>query len=644
MNTARSVSFSYAEQEELRDAPADRLVSGLSARWQRVFRRGMGDVAGYRARIELVANSLRHEPIPQLIPQIRVQLRKDGYTEALVEQCLALCAIGLEGAGLAQPSAASYAAAAAQLGRRIVGMANDVERRQALMLAAMAAALRGEPVHVLAASDARAVVLGQQLGNYAQSLGLETGIVVQGMDLRSRLKAYGAALVCSTVREIGTDYLRDRLRLGARQGELSRAVMRLSGDAPPNEQLLLGGLHCALVEDADLVTIDDARVPLLIAAEADQSRERLLYEQALELARALHLDRDFTVADEIELTEQGRERLALLVSPLGGIWAARNRREVLIVIALRALHEFVRQRDYQVVQGRVIFPAPTGAEGTEPTEGDVLLQKLTEIKEGCALSGRRDVLARVSVPRFLNRYFQMGGVCADVNPIAGELWSLYGLHVRRDSIREARQSDCARVFASGSARMDAIVRCAREALQGGYSLVIALRTQPEAQNVMELLAAAGVQPGIFRGIGDVEDEQALAALSVPGTVLVSCHPAERGIARVARATDVPVQLTIAELHDARRHVRMLRRVFGASRCEILLALDDQPVEAYGPTLLKLWAYLSAGDLGEAAQWPSRRLVDAVQKAMEQEQRVLRGELQTRDVYLDDLLAFGGRSD
>jgi preprotein translocase subunit SecA len=381
---------------------------------------------------------------------------------------------------------------------------------------------------------------------------------------------------------------------------------------------------------------------LVIAAEADQSRERLLYEQALELARALSEGRDFILADgEPALTEDGRQRLALLVSPLGGIWSARNRCESLIVIALRALHQFVRDRDYQVTQGRVVFPAPAGTEGEEPTEGDEILQKLTEVKEGCAFAGRRDVLARVSVPRYLNRYLRLAGVASDVRPVARELWSLYGLRSVGDNPQRAPLPCNERVFLSTQARLDALVRRAVASHADGYALLIAMRTQQGAQSVLERLAAAGVQAGVVRGRGDADDQQTLAALTQPGTVVISCHPGERSVSRAPSA--VPLHLLVLELHDAGRHVRRLCGVYAAACCEIWLSLDDETVTTLAPAALKAWAHLTERE-GESAPWPSHWLTRSVQAAMEREQRLLREELLSRDVYLSDLLAFGGGHD
>lgn len=645
MNTAHAFTMlrGYPERDEVRESLADRVVAGVAARLHRVRRRGFGDADAYFHEIERTVASLRGAPLQVRLPQTRYRLRRDGYSEPLIVECLALCLIGLEQKGIAWPAAVAYAAAAEQLRGCIAVLADEDNRFAALALAVTAAALRGEPVHVLTRSDARAVEMARLLRDYCDPLGISTAAVTPGADLRGKRESYAASVVCATLREISLDYLRDRLQLGARQGTLAGAAARLSGDAQVEERLMLRGLHCAFVEDAELSMIDDARLPLVISAEADQSRERLLYEQALELARALDQGRDFVMEDgEPALSEEGRQRLAQLVSPLGGIWAARSRCEELIVIALRALYEFVRDRDYQVVQGRVIFPAPAGKEAEERDESDEMLQKLAEVKEGCALSGRREVLARVSVPRFFNRYLRLAGVCPDTRTLTREFWSLYRLKVTGKNLAPVPLLCSARVFVSEAARLAALVRHVLESPAGGYAVVIAVRSQKEAQTVTGALSQAGIQAGVIRGRGDDAERQTLAGLAQSGAVAISCYPAERGVMRDPAA--VPLHLLVAELHDARRQVEALRRVYAASGCEMLLSLENEAVTALAPAALAAWMRLSAGPEGEASAQAARWFARSVQVRIEREQRLQRQELMSRDIYLSDLLAFSGRHD
>jgi preprotein translocase subunit SecA len=633
----------YPEREDAHDSLADRLVSGFSTRLQRFRRNGFDDPEANFALLRAKADALAGTTLHSCLPGLRYRSRRAGDADALIADSLALLAHVASRKGIPVPPPVAFAAAKVQLLRGIAAVADEDSRAAALVLAVCAAALSGDPVHVFARSDARAGVLAAMLNDYLEPLGLGAAVVTQGMDFRARHSAYSAPVTCATTREIGTDYLRDRLQLGERRGALVNMASRLSGDAPVEDRLLLRGLHCAFVEDAEMLMIDDARLPLMISAEADQSRERLLYEQALELARGLQAGRDFDLnEDGISLTEAGRRRLELLVSPLGGIWAARTRCEALIVIALRVLHEFMRDRDYQVAKGRVVFPTPPGKAGEERSEGDNILQKLTEVKEGCVLSGQRDILARVSVPRFLNRYLRLAGVAADARAVAGEFWSLYGMRVAGELAPPLPVPCTARVFRTAQARLAALVRRVAALAEDGHAVMVALRSQVEAQAVMEALSAAGFSPGLVSGQGAEADRVVLAGIGRPGSVVLSCYPAERTVSRVA--ADVPLHLLVAELHDAKRHLVRLCSIYAASTCESLLSLEDPAMQTLLPPFIGEWCARGAGAGGELPSKWSQWLASYAQAAQEREQRLLREELRSRDVYLNEVLAFSGRND
>jgi preprotein translocase subunit SecA len=633
----------YPERDDVHDSLADQLVAGLSARLQRFRCRGFGDPEGTFALVRAKADALGEAPLHTYLPGLRFRSRRDGDDDALIADCLAIFMHVAYRKGIPVPPPVAFAAATTQLQRGIAAVADDDSRIAALVLAVCAAALSGDPVHVFVRSDARAGVLAVMLNDYLEPLGLHAAAVTQGMNFNARRTAYAASVTCATTREIGIDYLRDRLQLGERRGTLVNLTSRLSGDAPVEDRLLLRGLHCAFVEDVEMLMIDDSRQPLMISAEADQSRERLLYEQALELARGLHPGRDFELNDAgIGLTEPGRQRLELLVSPLGGIWAARTRCEALIVIALRVLHEFMRDRDYQVAQGRVVFPTPPGKAGEERTEGDIILQKLTEVKEGCVLSGQRDVLARVSVPRFLKRYLRLAGVAADAHSVAGELWSVYKVPVIGEPAPLPPVPCSACVFSTAKARQDALVRRVGALSDDGYAVMVALRSQVEAQAVKEVLSAAGIQAGQVSGRGDEADRVVLAGTEQPGSVTVSCYPAERTVSRAAGGA--PLHLLVAELHDANRHIVRLCGIYGASTCESLFCLEDPVIQALLPPAIGSWITRAAGAGDELPSKWSRWITRYVQAALEREQRLLREELRSRDVYLNEVLAFSGRND
>jgi hypothetical protein len=234
-----------------------------------------------------------------------------------------------------------------------------------------------------------------------------------------------------------------------------------------------------------------------------------------------------------------------------------------------------------VENGRVVFPPPAEA-GQQPEPDELELRKLVEVKEGCRLSSRPEVLARMSVPRFFGRYARVAGTCADARGLEHEFWSLYALRTARAGERPAGLTPAYRVFLTAAAKRAAVA----EHVRAGAT-VIAVRSRAEAQ----------------------DHEKATEAI-------------------------------VAELPAARRHIAQACRAHGASSCTLLLSLED---DAVGGRLGWI-ARLSAGPSGELSPRWSRWIARGAQRAAERAQRLARQDLGARDRVLDDLLAISGRGE
>lgn len=573
---------------------ADRALGALGFHVQQIFARRLADAAP--------------PPAPDRAPglsELRYRMRRDGMRRALLAECFTL---------YGGPPAAHVRAAAERLvAGGVVELADAGERHAALALAALAHALHGDGVHLIAATDAAAKALHGRLQAPFASLGLRVAVIEHGMHAAARREAYAGDVVCGTHREIAQDYLRDRLAEGERRGALSTRLQRLA--APGEKQVMPQGLQCALVDDADVVMLDDALAPAAIAAEVDQSRERLLYEQALELARALTRDADFTVEEKgIRLTERAARLLERLVTPLGGIWSARQRREELVGLALEALHLLKRDLDYRVVNGRVEFPERR-KDGEEAADADDEVQKLVEVKEGCRLGARRELLARLPMPRFFGRYRHLAGVCADARALEREFWIFYSLKTWLAGERPRPRPTALRVFASSEARNAALAALLRSHAAAGRAGVLAVRSAREAQAMQLLLQAEGIGGGVT-----------LAVLPV-----VQVPPAGR-----------PASLVVAGLPDSRRHIEQARRACGAGSCELLFALDEEAVASRLGLLFKLVSRFFVQPGGELAPRGAALLARHAQRAAERASRGVRLDQQARERMLDDLLAFSGQ--
>ncbi|HEX9179493.1 MAG TPA: hypothetical protein VF859_03800 [Burkholderiales bacterium] len=613
---------------------ADRMVSGAGFRLQQWLRRRLPDPAPLATEAARHAERLAGVDPGSVLPELRYRLRQRGLNPALVAECFGW----LAAAGSPMPATVLGAAAALAAGR-IVELADDRSRRLALGAAAGALAALGEPVHVICLGEARVQRVAESIRGILEPAGFGVGVVTPGLDDRTRREHYARAVVCGSYRDLATDYLRDRLRFGWRPG---RAIDLIAGDGPGGDPLLPPGTCCALVDEADAVMIDEARVPIAVFAAASQSPQRLLFEQALELARALADGRDYELsADDLRLTPAGAERVQRLTLPLGGAWSLRQQREELICEALRALHLMERDVDYRVERGRVSFPEEQRP-GAEPAAADEVLRNLVEIKEGCRLSERREVLARLSLPRFLGRYPRLAGICEDARGIEGELWRMYRAKTVLAAPRHSPPAVTARVFACAGDRWRALAEAAGTlAAQGRPALVLA-RSPGELQAAAEALAGAAIPALLLQAQEPGEERVCLEALG-RGEVVV----APFAVLREAGDGPAPTRagsVLCVELPDAPRWLATACRAVGADDCRVLVSLEDEAVRAQlGPAATEILRGLAAAR-GEFPRWMARLTMERAQRGIERSGALLRQELMALDQYLGDLLAFSGRRD
>ena len=630
----------YPEREGRRDATLDRLLGEIGFSMHIALRRALRPSAPLAEEVARHAARLRSAPLAAQARELRYRLRRDGLERDQLAECFGLYAAALPQATPAPPAEA-LAAAAVLVRGGLVDVADPRARWQALALAATAFALCGVPVHLYAASETRARAAAAALNAPLAALGSSAVCIDARMNPAERRVAYGAPVVCGTQHLIAFDYLRDRIRLGRRLRPMQSRLERLAGDTTSSGvQLLLSGLHCALVEDADEVLLDDARVPMVISADVESSPDRLPYEQALELAQALEAGVDYTLGEQVgQVTARGAQRLEQLGAMLGGMWTAHEHREALAAAALGALHLMQRRRDYEVEAG-VLRLAP-GDMDEDPSPGESL-QRLLEVKERLPFAGRREVLARLSVPRFFRRYLRLAGVCADARGLEREFWTMYGLRASRAGAPATRAPCKARVFVTPEQRRLALAGAVRERVARGEPVVVALRSAAEAEAVAAALQGAGVQFDAPRTGPQAAPAAAPAETERKAPVLLSLHPAQRDAASKPHGS-APLYLAVAELHDSARLVGHIVQAYAAGSCEQYLALQDEALAglaAHGGAAALAASTAAAAD-GELPGAAASRVAAALQSVAERATARARLEMAAREQALEDLLAFSG---
>ena len=523
-------------------------------------------------------------------------------------------------------------------------------------LPAATVALSGVPVHVITVNDYLTQRDAEWMEPVYKALGLTVGTIVQGMSQDDRQRAYACDITYCTNKELVFDYLRDRMDMGRRPGPVQRRVQSLMPVATRSPSLRLRGLYFAIVDEADSVLIDEARTPLIISGQGDNSYEAGIYLQALGFSRQLESGRDYRIdfaKRDVELTRQGRAHLGDLADEEGGLWRGKMRREELVSKALTARHLFQKDKHYVVKDGKVeIVDEYTGRiMPNRSWEGG--LHQLVESKEGLEVSARTEVLGRISYQRFFRRYLALSGMTGTAREAAGELWSVYRLKVMTvNTNRPVRRKDMGtQIFPTADAKWAAVVQRIRDLHDNGQPILVGTRTVADSQHLERLLTEAGLPCLVLNALQDQEEARTISQAGQQGQITVATNMAGRG-------TDIKLAPGMEELgglhvlatesHDAQR---VDRQLFG--RCgrqgergsfDMFSSLEDDLFKGRSGFLLRR---MLKGEPGRTS-WTGAKLalsrLRQAQRAAERKHYHLRRDLLKMDESLDSALAFSGKGE
>lgn len=455
-------------------------------------------------------------------------------------------------------------------------------------------ALAGRGVHLATANDYLAERDADWMRPVFAALGLSVGVVSSGSPGDQRRAAYACDVTYGTAREFGFDFLRDRLR--AREAA-ERSGLLFGGDDPEGAARPAPGpvqrrLDFALVDEADSLLIDEARMPLLISAAtaSDLAAKTAMFRWCALGAREL-LEIDHYVPDaprkQAELTAAGRERVRELVRPAEMASFGWPELYDAIERAVRALRYFLLDRHYVVRDGKVVIVDEfTGrpSEGRQWRDG---IHQAIQAKEGLAVTPPSEAAAQITVQEFFSQYAGLAGMTGTAAPSAGEFRRVYGLAVvpvptHRPSLR-VRWPD--RVLPDASAKWKAIVDEVREVRTQGRPVLVGTRSIDKSEELSRLLSEAGIEHRVLHARNLAAEAEIVAAAGQRACVTVATNMAGRG-------TDIRLEPGVAEagglhvlcseLHDAARIDRQLigrsARQGDPGSYRQFLALDDEILE------------------------------------------------------------------
>ena len=487
------------------------------------------------------------DPVAPIEPldEVAHRLRRDGYGPVV---CAAACRqlAGLVRTHLGfEPHEAQHLAAWTMLQGCLVEMATGEGKTVATFLAAACAALAGVPVHVLTANDYLAERDARELAPLYAALGLRVGCVTAATGPAQRRQAYAADVTYAPARELAFDHLRDRVAFGRPDGRLvwqarggvAEGTDSVFDDAAAGAGPLLRGLCLALIDEADSVLCDEARVPLILSGHGTQALADEDLRQLLDRARVLDPAVHAVIAPatgtgvaSVRLTPAGRDWLAGQPWAQRRPWSGQRWREDWMLRALTALHALQRDRDYAVRDDAIVFIDPVTGRAAPERQWSRGLHQLLALKEGLTLPPAQQTLAQLTYQRLFNRYHQIGGMSGTLAEVAPEMALTYGTPVIRVPRHQPSQlADFGvQLFDAPERRWDAVCERATAALVAGRAVLIGTASVAESEQLAERLRARALRPMVLNAVQSGLEHEVIARAGRPGRLTVSTQMAGRG--------------------------------------------------------------------------------------------------------------------
>jgi preprotein translocase subunit SecA len=484
----RPVEFDLS-QDRLLLAPIDALESGLG---------GLSD-AELAGKSQMLKRRVQDGTEPSLLVAEAFALSREAARRAIGQR----------------PFDVQILAGLAMHRGRIAELATGEGKTLAAVATAYLHALVGRGVHVLTFNDYLARRDARWMGPVYQRLGMSVGYVQEGMMPAERRRAYRCDVTYVTAKEAGFDYLRDGLAL-----DESEQVHR--------------PFHFAIVDEADSILIDEARIPLVIAGtEAGQGSSPVGLERMAAVARQLRPGIDYDTDEHqhnIALTEAGTARAETLLG-CGDLYASENlARLAQLRNALHAQCLLARDVDYVVRGGKVELVDDFTGRVADKRQWPDGLQAALEAKEGVRRQPEGRILGSVTLQHFLKQYPHLAGMTATAQPAAEELEQVYGLRVavvptNRPMIRVDLPDV---VFTHQDAKRAALLDEIAAAHGTGRPVLVGTATVGESERLADELRAKGVPCEVLNAKNDEREAEIVARAGALGAVTISTNMAGRG--------------------------------------------------------------------------------------------------------------------
>lgn len=433
------------------------------------------------------------------------------------------------------------------------------------------AALSGKGAHLATANDYLASRDAELMRPVYEALGMTVGVITSETNRQQRREQYANDITYSTAKEIGFDFLRDRLAKRRSENEshdlIARMVDTKNRSDSSSSIIVQRELNFMLVDEADSILIDEARTPLIVSSMPDEvARARIqLYQWCAQHVAQWEADTHYTInkkTNQVDLTADGRRVVRqipkpdlLAQTPLLDIY---EQAEQAIFVELN----YVRDRQYVVRDGEVVIVDEfTGrlAEGRKWRAG---LHQAIEAREGVEVSVETGESARITIQDLFLRYERLAGMTGTAANSALELRKIYGVKVidvpTNKPPQRVQWKDL--VFSTEKEKWEAIADEIEKVHREGRPILVGTRSIDKSEILARILTERNIPHDVLNARHLQREASIIESAGELGKVTVATNMAGRG-------TDIKISqaayqrggmhVICTEIHESARIDRQL---------------------------------------------------------------------------------------
>jgi len=405
-------------------------------------------------------------------------------------------------------------------------------------------------VHIVTVNEYLAERDAEWMKPIYEFLGLTVGCIKSNQNAAEKKAAYQCDITYGTNNEFGFDYLRDNL----------------SYESDSQSQ---GKLTFAIVDEVDSILIDEARTPLIISGQADQSTE--LYQKINSIVNQLNPaineseTNDYTIDEktkQIYLTEKGHanvETILMKMNLLGegeSLYDPKNIRYMHhINAAIRAHKLFNKDVDYIVKDGEVIIVDEfTGRTMTGRRWSDGLHQAV-EAKESLRIKEENQTIASITFQNYFRLYDKLSGMTGTADTEAFEFQQIYGLEVVVIPTDEPmiRDDQADLVYLNRDGKFNNIIKDIKNRQENNQPILVGTASIENSEYISSLLNKEGIKHEVLNAKQHKKESTIIAQAGKPGVVTIATNMAGRGTDIVLGGNfEAQLKLSGDELSDEKK--------------------------------------------------------------------------------------------